>query len=86
MIFRLKMSRPKSSVGGVVSGMGNPLGAWAMWAFTETWGAERFALVIGNSDYQYVDNLPNTANNASDIAEKLSSIGYDVALFFTFYS
>ena len=43
--------------------------------------AGRFALVIGNGDYQYVDNLPNTANDASDIAEKLSSIGYDVALY-----
>ncbi|MDR1319262.1 MAG: caspase family protein, partial [Treponema sp.] len=40
----------------------------------------RFALVIGNSDYQYVDNLPNTANDASDIAEKLSSLGYSVDL------
>jgi formylglycine-generating enzyme required for sulfatase activity len=42
--------------------------------------AERFALVIGNSDYQYVDNLPNTANDASDMAEKLLSLGYDVDL------
>jgi hypothetical protein len=42
--------------------------------------AARFALVIGNSDYQYVDNLPNTVNDASDIAEKLSSLGYDVEL------
>jgi formylglycine-generating enzyme required for sulfatase activity len=42
--------------------------------------AERFALVIGNSDYQYVDNLPNTANDASDMAEKLVSLGYDVDL------
>jgi formylglycine-generating enzyme required for sulfatase activity len=44
------------------------------------WAAERFALVIGNSDYQHVDNLPNTANDASDIAEKLLSLGYDVDL------
>jgi hypothetical protein len=27
-----------------------------------------------------VDNLPNTVNDASDIAEKLSSLGYTVAL------
>jgi formylglycine-generating enzyme required for sulfatase activity len=42
--------------------------------------AGRFALVIGNSEYQYVDNLPNTANDASDMAEKLSSLGYQVDL------
>ncbi|MDR3160079.1 MAG: caspase family protein, partial [Spirochaetaceae bacterium] len=46
----------------------------------DTGPAGRFALVIGNSDYLHVDNLPNTANDASDIAEKLSSLGYDVAL------
>jgi formylglycine-generating enzyme required for sulfatase activity len=46
----------------------------------DTRPAPRFALVIGNSDYQYVDNLPNTANDASDMAEKLSSLGYDVDL------
>jgi formylglycine-generating enzyme required for sulfatase activity len=40
----------------------------------------RFALVIGNGDYRYVDNLPNTANDASDMAEKLSSLGYRVDL------
>jgi formylglycine-generating enzyme required for sulfatase activity len=42
--------------------------------------AGRIALVIGNSDYQYVDNLPNTVNDASDVAEKLLSLGYDVDL------
>ncbi|MDR0452919.1 MAG: caspase family protein, partial [Treponema sp.] len=42
--------------------------------------AGRFALVIGNSDYRHVDNLPNTANDASDIAEKLSALGYSVDL------
>jgi formylglycine-generating enzyme required for sulfatase activity len=42
--------------------------------------AGRFALVIGNSDYQHVDNLPNTANDASDIAAKLLSMGYEVDL------
>ena len=46
----------------------------------DTRTAGRFALVIGNGDYQYVDNLPNTANDASDIAENLSSIGYGVDL------
>ncbi|MDR1105922.1 MAG: caspase family protein, partial [Treponema sp.] len=42
--------------------------------------AGRFALVIGNGDYRYVDNLPNTVNDASDMAEKLSSLGYAVDL------
>ncbi|MDR3167908.1 MAG: caspase family protein, partial [Treponema sp.] len=46
----------------------------------DTLPAGRFALVIGNSDYLHVDNLPNTANDASDMAEKLSSLGYDVTL------
>jgi hypothetical protein len=40
----------------------------------------RFALVIGNGDYRHVDNLPNAVNDASDIAEKLSSLGYNVDL------
>ncbi|MDR2069777.1 MAG: caspase family protein, partial [Spirochaetaceae bacterium] len=42
--------------------------------------ASRFALVIGNSDYRYVENLPNTVNDASDIGEKLSELGYQVDL------
>ena len=41
---------------------------------------QRFALVIGNSDYRHVDSLPNTAHDASDIAQKLSDIGYTVDL------
>ncbi|MDR2020288.1 MAG: SUMF1/EgtB/PvdO family nonheme iron enzyme [Treponema sp.] len=48
--------------------------------YAGTWAAPRFALVIGNGDYQHVDNLPNAANDASDVAEKLLSLGYDVEL------
>jgi formylglycine-generating enzyme required for sulfatase activity len=38
----------------------------------------RHALVIGNGAYRHVDSLPNTVNDASGIAEKLSGLGYKV--------
>ena len=40
----------------------------------------RYALVFGNSGYRDVETLPNTANDASDIAQKLSTLGYSVDL------
>jgi len=40
----------------------------------------RYALVIGNGAYRHVDNLSNTVNDASSIAEKLKSLGYKVEL------
>ncbi|MDR0291087.1 MAG: SUMF1/EgtB/PvdO family nonheme iron enzyme, partial [Treponema sp.] len=40
----------------------------------------RLALVIGNGAYRNVENLPNTANDASSIAQKLSTLGYTVDL------
>ncbi|MDR2574850.1 MAG: SUMF1/EgtB/PvdO family nonheme iron enzyme [Treponema sp.] len=42
----------------------------------------RYALVIGNSAYRHVDSLPNTVNDASGIAKKLSGLGYSVELLF----
>jgi formylglycine-generating enzyme required for sulfatase activity len=42
--------------------------------------APRHALVIGNGAYRHLDNLPNTVNDASDIAAKLSALGYRVDL------
>jgi formylglycine-generating enzyme required for sulfatase activity len=42
--------------------------------------APRYALVIGNGAYQHLDNLSNTVNDASDIAAKLSALGYRVEL------
>ena len=36
--------------------------------------AERFALVIGNSDYQQVDELLNPQNDAEDMAEALEKL------------
>ena len=40
----------------------------------------RYALVIGNGAYRHVDSLPNTVNDASGIAKKLSALGYTVDL------
>ncbi|MFP3042240.1 SUMF1/EgtB/PvdO family nonheme iron enzyme [Treponema primitia] len=40
----------------------------------------RYALVIGNSAYQHVDQLVNPANDAADIAAKLRSLGFQVDL------
>ncbi len=42
----------------------------------------RYALVIGNGGYRHVDSLPNTVNDASDIAKKLSELGYSVEVLF----
>jgi TPR repeat protein len=39
---------------------------------------KRVALVIGNSDYQHVSNLPNSANDARDISLALGRVGFDV--------
>ncbi|MFV0298142.1 MAG: caspase family protein [Hyphomicrobiaceae bacterium] len=38
------------------------------------------ALVVGNSAYASVDRLANPANDASDVAALLKSLGYDVTL------
>ncbi len=39
---------------------------------------QRVALVIGNSAYQSVTPLPNPANDARAVAEKLARLGFDV--------
>jgi len=39
---------------------------------------KRVALVIGNSAYQHTAPLKNPSNDASDIAEKLRQLGFDV--------
>jgi hypothetical protein len=39
---------------------------------------ERFALVIGNSDYQRIGALPNPARDAKAVAELLESAGFEV--------
>ncbi|GHT82848.1 hypothetical protein FACS1894137_02560 [Spirochaetia bacterium] len=38
----------------------------------------RFALIIGNSDYRNIEKLPNTVNDAQDIAASLKRLGWDV--------
>ncbi|GAB6039517.1 caspase family protein [Endothiovibrio diazotrophicus] len=41
---------------------------------------DRVALVVGNSEYMHAPFLPNPANDALDIREKLTSLGFDVKL------
>ena len=41
---------------------------------------KRPALVIGNSDYQYLSKLPNPVGDALLIAETLDSLGFEVIL------
>jgi hypothetical protein len=43
-------------------------------------GAKRVALVIGNSAYRNVPELPNPANDASDVAAVLRRLGFAVTL------
>ncbi|MDR2194944.1 MAG: tetratricopeptide repeat protein [Treponema sp.] len=40
----------------------------------------RYALVIGNADYQNIEKLINTVNDARDIAEALRKLGFEVDL------
>ncbi len=40
----------------------------------------KFALIIGNGDYDELSKLTNPANDATDIAEKLTNIGFQVEL------
>ncbi len=39
---------------------------------------ERIALIIGNSDYEYADILPNPGNDAVAIGQALENVGFDV--------
>jgi hypothetical protein len=40
----------------------------------------KFALVIGNGNYTSIEKLGNPVNDATDIASKLRSLGYQVEL------
>lgn len=42
--------------------------------------ARRVALVIGNSGYQHVTQLPNPRNDAADFAQALQHVGFEVEL------
>jgi hypothetical protein len=55
--------------------------ALAVFVFHQSTNAmadRRVALVIGNSKYQHVPNLPNPANDASAVSLLLKSTGFDV--------
>ena len=41
---------------------------------------KRLALVIGNSNYQYLSKLPNPVGDALLIAETLDSLGFEIML------
>lgn len=43
-------------------------------------GPKRWALVIGNSNYEGQNYLPNPANDATDVAKALYNMGFDVAV------
>nr|WP_281496010.1 caspase family protein [Marivita sp. S6314] len=43
-------------------------------------GPERVALVLGMADYEAITPLTNTRNDAEDLAETLTEIGFDVTL------
>ena len=45
-----------------------------------TSGQEKFALVIGNSNYTHFGNLQNPINDANDMKDVLSSLGFNVDL------
>jgi hypothetical protein len=52
----------------------------AVLALTPAAAQQRFALVIGNAAYRNLPALPNTLNDAEDIAAALSKLGYQVDL------
>ena len=41
-------------------------------------GSDRIALVIGNSDYEFVTPLANPVNDAADIRSALETLGFGV--------
>ena len=53
---------------------------WAVLALTPLAAQQRFALVIGNAAYRNLKPLPNTVNDAEDIATALGKLGYQVDL------
>ena len=59
--------------------LGNILSAMALWLlFAQPASAEkRVALIIGNSAYEKVAQLPNSANDASTVAAMFKSAGFD---------
>jgi hypothetical protein len=54
--------------------------AWVLFASSPAHAEKRVALVIGNGAYQNAPQLPNPPNDASDVADSLKRIGFDVIL------
>jgi hypothetical protein len=55
--------------------------ALLIWAFATTMAlakTDRFALVVGNSEYKNVSRLENPKNDSGDIADELRTLGFDV--------
>lgn len=51
---------------------------FAIWPVQSSNAQERIALIVGNSDYQYADTLPNPGNDAAAMGEALGDVGFDV--------
>ena len=52
---------------------------WSQAVFAET-GGRRVALVIGNSNYDTLPQLTNPASDATDVANQLAGLGFEVIL------
>ena len=53
---------------------------FVFFALPALWAQNRYALVIGNNDYVNIQRLANPVNDATDIAAKLRTLGYQVDL------
>lgn len=49
---------------------------------SELFSQKRIALVIGNSNYEFLSSLNNPINDVADISEKLQNLGFDVHSFY----
>ena len=54
--------------------------AMAPWTASAAPGSKRLAVVVGNSAYENVTPLSNPANDATDMAQKLKGLGFEVLL------
>lgn len=61
---------------GILFALG--LAVLTVWPIHSSSAQERIALIIGNSDYQFADRLPNPGNDAAAIGSALENVGFDV--------
>ncbi len=54
------------------------LGVCANSSFQSASSLTRYALIIGNADYQYLPTLDNPVNDANDMASTLTALGFSV--------